>query len=258
MPRRKPTRLLQVSDCHLARDPAASYRDQNADANLDRLMEPAKRWAPDLLVLTGDLSEDASVESYCRIRDWAGRIGCPVAWIPGNHDDRDLMAPVFDEAGFESGPVIETGAWRLALLDSAWPNDPGGELDEARLAPLAGLDRDCDGDCDGDRDGDCHAGIFVHHQPIPVGAAWIDKVGMRSAERLWARVGELPSARFIAFGHVHQRFRRQVEGIECLACPSTAANSLPATPRFTSGETTPMARWFVLGEDNFRSGYLAA
>ena len=246
MPPSTPIKLLQVSDCHLARDPASTYRGNNADDNLGRLTDAAMRWRPDLLVLTGDLSEDASVESYCRIRDWARRIGCPVAWIPGNHDDRDLMAPVFDEAGFESGPVIEAGAWQLALLDSAWPNDPGGELDEARLAPLAELDRDR------------RAGIFVHHQPVPVGAAWIDKVGMRAADRLWARVRELPMARFIAFGHVHQRFRQQVDRVECLACPSTAANSLPATERFSAGETTPMARWFVLGENDFRSGYLAA
>jgi len=241
-----PIKLLQISDCHLARDPAASYRGWNADANFDRMIEPARRWAPDLLVLTGDLSEDASIESYCRIRDWACRIECPVAWIPGNHDERGAMLPVFEEAGFSSGPVVEAGSWQLALLDSTWPDDPGGELDEARLKPLAELD------------GGRPVGIFVHHQPIPVGAAWIDKVGMRSAGRLWARVRELPSARFIAFGHVHQRFRQQVDGVECLACPSTAANSLPGTPRFSAGETTPMTRWFVLGEDNFRSGYLAA
>ncbi len=241
-----PTKLLQVSDCHLARDPGADYRGQNADANLDRLMEPAKRWTPDLLVLTGDLSEDASVESYCRIRDWARRIGCPVAWLPGNHDERDVMAPVFDGAGFDSGPIVEAGAWQLALLDSVWPNDPGGELDDARLAPLADLD------------GDRPAGIFVHHQPTPVGAPWIDKVGMRSAERLWSAVRELSMGRFIAFGHVHQRFRQQVEGVECLACPSTAANSFPGTPRFSAGETTPMARWFTLDGNDFHSGYLAA
>ena len=240
-----PIKLLQVSDCHLARDPDADYRGQNADANLERLTESARRWAPDLLVLTGDLSEDASVESYCRIRDWARRIKCPVAWIPGNHDERDAMSPVFDEAEFDSGPVVEAGAWQLALLDSSWLNDPGGELDDARMTPLAKLD--------------CGrpAGIFVHHQPTPVGAAWIDKVGMRSAERLWARLQELPSARFVAFGHVHQRFRQHIKGIKCLACPSTAANSLPATPRFTPGETTPMARWFVLGDRGFHTGYLA-
>lgn len=246
MPRKTPTRLLQVSDCHLARDPAAAYRGRNADAGLDQLTDAARRWAPDLLMLTGDLSEDASPESYCRIRDWARRIECAVAWIPGNHDQREAMLPVFEDAGFESGPVVDAGRWQLALLDSAWPNDPAGELDDTRLAPLDGLDSSRP------------AGIFVHHQPVPVGAAWIDKVGMRAPERLWSRVRKLPSARFIAFGHVHQRFRRQISGVECLACPSTSANTLPGTARFAPGETTPMARWFVLAETDFSSGYLAA
>ena len=240
-----PTKLLQVSDCHLARDPGADYRGHNADANLDRLTDAVLRWAPDLLMLTGDLAEDASVESYIRIRDWAERFDCPKAWIPGNHDDRAVMASVFEAAGFGSESVIEVGGWQLALLDSAWPDDPGGELNAERLAPLDKLDEKRP------------VGIFVHHQPVPVGAAWIDKVGMRETDRLWLRLHQLENARFIAFGHVHQRFRRQIEGVECLACPSTAANSLPGTDRFTPGETTPMARWFVLDEPDFHTGYLA-
>ena len=240
-----PTKLLQVSDCHLARDPDADYRGHNADADLDRLTDAVLRWAPDLLMLTGDLSEDASVESYIRIRDWAERFDCPKAWIPGNHDDRAVMAPLFDAAGFESGPVIEVDDWQLALLDSVWPGDPGGELNAERLAPLDKLDEKRS------------TGIFVHHQPVPVGAAWIDRVGMRETGRLWSRLRALDSVRFIGFGHVHQRFRHTIEGVECLACPSTAANSLPATERFTPGETTPMARWFVLNETDFHSGYLA-
>ena len=240
-----PTKLLQVSDCHLARDPDADYRGHNADANLDRLTDAVLRWAPDLLMLTGDLSEDASVESYIRIRDWAERFDCPKAWIPGNHDDRAVMAPVFDAARFVSQRVLAVGGWQLALLDSAWPDDPGGELNSERLSPLEKLDEKRP------------VGIFVHHQPVPVGAAWIDRVGMRETDRLWSRLHQLENARFIAFGHVHQRFRRQIEGVECLACPSTAANSLPATQRFTPGETTPLARWFVLDESDFHSGYLA-
>ncbi len=241
-----PAKILQVSDCHLARDPRADYRGHNADANLELLTDAVRRWAPDLLMLTGDLSEDGSAESYARIRDWAERFDCRTAWIPGNHDARGVMAPIFDAAGFRSGPLIDAGGWQLVLLDSAWPNDPGGELDAERLAPLEAVD------------GDRPAGIFVHHQPVPVGAAWIDKVGMREAGRLWARVRRIENARFVAFGHVHQRFRQSNDGVTCLACPSTAANSLPATPRFTPGETTPMARWFVLDGQAFHTGYLAA
>jgi len=242
--------LVQVSDCHLSRDPAADYRGQNADDGLARLARSIGCFDPDLLMLSGDLSEDASVESYCRMRDWAGQFGCPVAWIPGNHDEPELVGSVFEPAGFMAGFAagrrVELGRWQFALLDSSWPDDPAGELDEERLAPLDGLESGRP------------AGVFVHHQPVPVGAHWIDKVGMREAKRLWQRLSRLEQVQFIAFGHVHQRFRQRHHGIECLACPSTAANSQPETERFTAGETTPLARWYVLDDAGFRSGYLAA
>jgi Icc protein len=92
---------------------------------------------------------------------------------------------------------------------------------------------------------------------MPVGAHWIDKVAMRAPERLWERVETRGVVRFVAFGHVHQRFRAECGGVSVLACPSSAANSLPATERFSSGETTPLARWFLLGQKDFRTGYLA-
>lgn len=238
-------RLLQVSDCHLAARPAQSYRGLDPDANLAALAGAVRGWAPDWLVLTGDLSEDASASSYARMRDWALQFGCAVAWLPGNHDDRAVMAPVFDAAGFVAGPVIDAGGWQLALLDSTRPGDPAGELDDARLAPLDGLD---------DRR---PAGAFVHHQPVDVGARWIDRVGMRAQERAWQRIVQRPAVRFVAFGHVHQRFRVERDGVAVMACPSTAANSRPGTERFSAGDTTPLARWFLLGPERFHSGYLA-
>ncbi|MDT8448763.1 MAG: metallophosphoesterase [Wenzhouxiangellaceae bacterium] len=238
-------RLIQVSDCHLAADPGADYRGQNPDANLARMAGPIRRWRPDLVMLTGDLSEDASPASFERVRDWAAALALPVAWIPGNHDDRKVMAPLFDRAGFGRGPVLDAGAWQLALLDSTWPGDPAGELDDERLAPLGALSPGRP------------AGVFVHHQPVEVGAPWIDKVGMRARGRLWRRLEGDHPVRFVAFGHVHQRFRRTVQGVEVLACPSTAANTVPATRCFTPGETTPVARWFVLEQERFRTGYLA-
>jgi len=238
-------RLVQVSDCHLPEDPDAPYRGLNADANLARLTPAVRAFAPDALVLTGDLSEDASPASYQRMADWAAAFRVPVAWIPGNHDDPERMRPVFDAAGFVSGPHLNAGDWTLVLLDSHWPDDPGGELDAERLRPLDAIPQDSP------------AGVFVHHQPAPVGARWIDRVGMRAPERLWQRLRVGPRPRFIAFGHVHQRFRQRIEDVDVLACPSTAANSLPHTDRFTSGEVTPMARWFVLKPDQYHTGYLA-
>lgn len=242
-------RLVQVSDCHLSGAVGADYRGQDADANLQALTPALRAFDPDVLVLTGDLSEDGSFESYCRLADWAASFGCRVWWIPGNHDVPERILVPFGAAGFEggfqTGSRLEAGGWQFLLLDSTWPNDPAGELNEARLA---GWDVLCPSR---------PFGVFVHHQPLPVGAHWIDKVGMRAPERLWDRVEAGPRPAFIAFGHIHQRFRRRHAGVECLAAPSTAANSLPGTPRFTAGESTPMARWFRFDREDFRSGLLS-
>lgn len=237
--------LVQVSDCHLRATVGADYRGQDPDANLHRLTAAVQSFDPDVLVLTGDLSEDASIESYRRLIDWAAGFGIRVWWIPGNHDDPGCMAEPFARAGFETGPRVEAGDWQFLLLDSRWPNDPGGELNDQRLAAWDELDPALP------------LGVFVHHPPVAVGAHWIDKVGMRRPERLWQRIESGPKPAFVAFGHVHQRFRRMVDGVECLAGPSSAANSLPGTTRFTAGEITPMARWFRFEDQIFRSGYLS-
>ena len=238
-------RLVQVSDCHLSATIGADYRGQDPDANLAAVGPAIRAFDPQVLVLTGDLSENASVESYGRLADWATQFGCRVWWIPGNHDDPGIMAGPFGAAGFEAGPLVHAGDWQFLLLDSTWPNDPGGELDADRLAAWDDLDPARP------------LGVFVHHQPLSVGAHWIDKVGMRAPGRLWDRLQAGPRPAFIAFGHVHQRFRQVYDGVECLAAPSTAANSLPATPRFAPGESTPMARWFRLESGGFRSGLLS-
>lgn len=237
-------RILQVSDCHLSADPDAEYRGTSADRNLQRLSPAVRAFGPDQLILTGDLSEDASPESYRRVADWGMQFSCPVAWLPGNHDDRSVMQPLFEACGFSAGPRLHVADWQLILLDSARVDDPAGTLDDGRLAALT------------DAPDTIRTGVFVHHQPVPVGAAWIDRVGLRNPERLWARLAARSAVEFIAFGHVHQRFRATRQGIECLACPSTAANSLAGQPRFAPGETTPMARWFVLEPHCWRSGLI--
>lgn len=242
-------RLLQISDCHLSADPDADYRGQSPDLNLIRFSSAVRAFMPDWLILTGDLSEDGSAASYRRLSEWLIQFEINVAWLPGNHDDRSTMAPIFDAHGFEPGPILETGAWQLALLDSAWPGRPEGELDDDRLKVLDGLDANRP------------TGVFVHHHPLPV-SKWIDRVKLEHAERLWQRLESLPALEFVAFGHVHQRFRvtrqrNEQIAVECLAAPSTAANSMPETEIFVPEPGGPMARWFVLEADaRYRSGYL--
>ncbi len=54
------TFIAQVSDCHLSADPQTQYRGINPHHNLKTLMQKVKAMQPDLLLASGDLSEDGS------------------------------------------------------------------------------------------------------------------------------------------------------------------------------------------------------
>lgn len=239
--------LVQLSDLHLSADPAAEYRGQFPDANLAALAPAVQALEPDLIVLSGDISEDASPSSYWRAGSFVRNLAPRVGWIPGNHDQRKIMAGIFDELGLESGPVLKAGGWQILLLDSADPADrPEGIVDADRLAPI-GLLRS-----------DQPALAFIHHQPLPVGAPWIDKYALLEPERLWAELAHSP-VRALAFGHVHQVFRGEKNGIACLSAPSVAASSMAASEEFTPADFGPAARWFHLWPDGrWDSGILQA
>jgi Icc protein len=232
----KPITILQLSDSHLSEDPQARYRGQPADANLASLRDAIKGLAPDAIVLSGDVSEDASPASYWRMGGFVRDLAPKIAWIPGNHDERAVMAGIFDELGFDAGPIVQLGGWEILLLDSAWSNRPEGELDDARLAPVDAMD------------GQRPALVFVHHQPVAVGSPWIDKYPLVEPERLWRRLAGKP-VKAVAFGHVHQIFEGEKDGVACLSAPSTAANGITDAPKFTPSEQGPSARWFRLWPD---------
>ena len=117
-------RIIQLSDCHLPGDRAASYRGRDPYAAVEALLGPINAWAPDLLLATGDLSEDASA----RLRWLAGqleKLAKPVLAIPGNHDRCRSHARVFRRTSrCMHRWCMTAGAGDLIMLDSA----PAGQI----------------------------------------------------------------------------------------------------------------------------------
>ncbi len=243
----RPFTLIQLSDCHFLADAQGLYRDQNPDACLARLLPALKALKPDGVVLTGDLAEDGSPAAYERVVTHLNGLAEKVAWIPGNHDDLDAMSTIFGNAGYDSGPVLQWGGWRLALLNSVVANDPGGELDAGQLALLEGL-----------ADEPQPTMVFVHHPPMSVGSPWIDRYALRAPEALIERL-DAQWAHVVAFGHVHQVFSATHEGVQYLSAPATSVNSQADMERFTTDPTGPKARWFrLMPQGRWATGVISA
>jgi Icc protein len=234
---RSSIRIAQISDCHVAADPDALYRGQNADENLARIVHAVRQWQPQLVMVTGDVSEDGSRESYKRTSSLLGRIGAPVMALPGNHDDAVLMSRYFPAGPWDGPYEKEAGDWQLVLLDSTMSGQVSGAFSPRELQQLqqtlSGSDK-------------LYRLLALHHQPVPVGAAWIDRYRLESPQQFLRVVDQTAGTRCIAWGHVHHDFRLERKDCLLFGAPSSVANSLPGTERFTLDPSGPSCRWLEL------------
>ena len=230
-------RIIQISDCHVSADPDALYRGQGADANFQKILHLARRWNPALVLLTGDVSEDGSQESYERISGFLAQTGVPVLALPGNHDDAVVMSRYFRLGPWDGPQVLEVENWQLVLLDSTEPDRISGCFSTSRLEQIHASLHD---------KGTGHKLVALHHQPVPVGSPWIDRYMLESPERFFEVIDQSPRVRCIIWGHVHHDFQEQRKGVTLLGAPSTVANSIPGAQRFTLDPVGPACRWLEL------------
>jgi 3',5'-cyclic AMP phosphodiesterase CpdA len=69
--------LLQISDTHFGTE---------RPHVLEALVELAARQRPDVVVLSGDITQRARPAQFRAARAFVGRLGAPVLAVPGNHD----------------------------------------------------------------------------------------------------------------------------------------------------------------------------
>src|SRR5690554_7943003 len=91
----------------------------NRRESLSAVIEEALRshGQPDVVLATGDISQDASVASYHYFGRNLEAFQCPSAWIAGNHDDSATMYAVADEFDVRRRQFV-LGGWHFVMLDS--------------------------------------------------------------------------------------------------------------------------------------------
>lgn len=219
------TRILQLTDLHLFADAderlkGVPTRQTFADV-LQHVDEHEGRF--DHVILTGDLTHDERLKTYEAVRALLGEQIDRCRIIPGNHDDRGLIRQVFpDVVGGGEGRLtfsFPAGGWRLIGLDSHVPGSVPGRIDAAQLAWLRDELKAHETE---------PTALFVHHPPIPVGVAWLDRIGLEEPEELCRLIENSPQVAVVAAGHVHHEFAGRLGNAAVYTAPSTGLQFLPA------------------------------
>ncbi|SDI02178.1 3',5'-cyclic-AMP phosphodiesterase [Pseudomonas panipatensis] len=237
----EPVLLVQLSDSHLFAEADGRLLGMDTADSLRQVVRLVLDEQPgvDLLLATGDLSQDGSAESYQRFREITSAVPAPARWFPGNHDELQPMREVCVGTDLLD-PVIDIGAWRIILLDSTIPGAVPGQMPPEQLDFLEQALRSA---------ADKHLLISFHHHPVAIGSQWMDRLGIRNPQDLFAVLERYPQVRCLLWGHVHQEFDRMHGDIRLLASPSTCVQFAPGSEDFCVDTPAPGYRWLRLLPD---------
>jgi len=194
--------IVHLSDTHLLAGDAALGGRYDTSANLRRTLESVERLGirPDAIVFTGDLTDLGEPAAYAALRGAvepvAERLGAPVIWVAGNHDERAAMRRDLLELEPSEEPI--TGVWnlgglRVVALDTTVPGWHHGDLDAAQLEWLRGVLA---------TPAPLGTIITMHHPPLPSHLPLFDILELRDQRRL-AEVLAGSDVRAILAGHLH-------------------------------------------------------
>lgn len=232
--------LAQISDSHLIADELGELYGVPTSRTFRRVIDHVAGLLqrPDLILLSGDLSDDGSEATYRRIHAWLSETGIPYTWIPGNHDTLETMTRILPLA---AGGDLADG-WRLVLVNSKIPDDQrhDGEVSQDELSRL---------------DQKLSASqrptvVAVHHHPISVRSKWIDEgYPLRNRRAFREVLQKHRQVTLVLFGHVHQEVDRTEGGIRYLGVPATSQQFVPCRETLVSDDIPPGYRLIWLESD---------
>jgi Icc protein len=245
--------IAQITDLHLFDDPALNLKGINTEASFQAVLEAIANLEqqPDLLLVTGDLTQDGVDASYQRLRYQLSHFPIPAYCIPGNHDSAKLVQNFLADMAAVNRQ-LEWENWQILLLDSAAPGKVYGYLSDFTLQWL---------DQKLQANPELHTLIALHHPAYAIGSEWMDLISLKNRDQFWQICDRYPQIKVVISGHAHQDIDsiRQVQTIDNshdrhqirhLVTPSTCVQFAPQKDCFELDyERSPGFRLLYLDSD---------
>ncbi|HKY69774.1 MAG TPA: metallophosphoesterase [Gammaproteobacteria bacterium] len=236
--------LIHITDTHFFEKKTGKLAELNTydsfQAVKQTLVQNLQKKAPDLIILTGDLSQDTSIQSYKLVAKELELFSCPIGWVPGNHDNEDNLNKVFFKTSLSRDKTFILGNWLIILLNSHWANHVEGSIQANELTRLYDLLKLYP---------QHHTLISLHHHILPIQTPWLDCINLVNHDAFLKIIQEHPQVQIVLSGHVHLASHQVWEGIDFYTTPSTCVQSKPKSLTFTFEDVPPGYRQFTLYPD---------
>lgn len=237
--------LVHVTDTHLFASVKSTLLKMNTMRSFGRVIDSIRlnERNIDHVLATGDISQDGSLKSYTNFTEMIESLNAPFSWLPGNHDDASVMENIPTNCG-AGEKQVKCNNWQLVMLDTTTPDQVHGFLSEQELVFLA-----CALSAAEQNPAIDHCLICLHHNPIPADAEWMQDIGLRNSDDLFAVLSQSTLVRAMVYGHIHQDLDLIHENIRCFCTPSTCIQFKAQAKNFALDQNSPGYRNIQLYQD---------
>jgi Icc protein len=234
--------FAHITDCHLSKDSDGQYFDVNTAQYLQRVLAYLSQHKVDGIIFGGDLTQDHSRGSYQLFAQLieSAELSCPVFWVPGNHDELELLEAM-NSTQIQEAKVIHTPKLSLLLSNSKGPT-PAGWCREAHLRELKDKLHELD---------HC-ALVFCHHHPLPING-YLDKHILENGTQLLNVLVESNKVAAVFHGHVHNEYQQKFRELDVFSTPATSIQFVKHTNEWLQQDLGPGFRLIHINEDAFNT-----
>lgn len=241
--------IIQITDNHLLGDKSKSFLGVNTYTHLKAVITEINLKVnaneipkPDLVLFTGDISQDFTENSYKLMLDLCDNLPYKIAAIPGNHDVPDLFKNILGNSKIDIlKKRINFNNWQIVLLNSQWPAKIAGLLDANELNYL---------DIVLAENTSKPTIIFLHHHALPTNEQWLDQHILTNADAFFNIIDKYPNIKAVFYGHIHQENELVRNNVKFISTPATAFQFAKNNPTFKLDSQMPGYRLIQLLENS--------
>jgi len=210
----KSIKIIQLSDSHLFCSKEQTFLDVPPYFHLERVIQRIKNESPDCLFATGDLSHDGTPQSYEFFSDMISTLKIKTFWIPGNHDDFNVMGKVFSKNRYliyQKHFLI--GRWQFICVETNVKNSDHGHIPNTEIDYISQCVQNTK----------ANTVLLMHHHPLPVGTPLIDQFVIDNGADFLNKLKYYNQIKLIICGHTHGDYSMCANSrlsIEC--CPASS------------------------------------
>ena len=208
-------RIIHLSDIHLENNGVPIW-ETDTMCHLNKAINIIKSLANvDVIVVSGDLSNDGSRWTYEYIDEIFETTGIPTICCPGNHDSISMMYNEYLPRYYQICDKIYIGGFKFLMLNSTIPADADPTTNKSRGL----LTNDKLNFIKNEIKDGTSTIIVLHHPPLEPGG-WLNRKLLDNRDEFVELISGYSNVKLILYGHIHYPTQNDVNGIKFSSAPS--------------------------------------